>query len=258
MKYKILSNTPLREGLELFDMRVCAPDFNALPGQIAHFLCGEGTTLRRPLSVCDCYSQSGMQIARFCYEVRGKGTKWISERIAGEEVDILGPLGHGFETVDGAKAVLVGGGIGIYPLMSLSRIYGKNAVALLGFRDAAHINLTEDFEAYGTEARVITDDGSSGRQGFVTVLLDEALKSGGYDIIYVCGPKPMMAAVSKIAEKYGVRCQVSMEEHMACGVGACLGCVCQTMLADGNHGYKRVCVDGPVFESSEIIWEAAK
>lgn len=258
MNYKILSNEKMLDSAELYDMRVLAPEIagKAQAGQIAHLFCGAGTTLRRPLSICDFDKDNG--IIRFCYEVRGAGTKYLSELKKDEYADIIAPYGHGFDTsVTDGTVLLVGGGIGIYPLLSLSRIYGNRATALLGFRSANLINLTSDFTAYGTECKIITDDGSTGRAGFVTELLRDEIGGKKIGLICVCGPKPMMRAVAEIASDASIRCQVSMEEHMACGVGACLGCVCRTMFAgNGTHTetYKRVCVDGPVFESGEIIW----
>ena len=258
MKYKILSNEKINDNLALYDMRVLAPDVanSAQPGQIAHLYCGEGTTLRRPISICDSDKASG--IITFCYEVRGKGTAYLANLKACDELDILAPYGHGFAVDESAKKILlIGGGIGIYPLLTLAGIYKEKATALFGFRTANLINKTDAFANYGSAVKIITDDGSSGKKGFVTELLKEEIALGGVDIVYVCGPKPMMKAAAMLCEDAKIRCQVSMEEHMACGVGACLGCVCKTMFVDNGEKketYKRVCVDGPVFESSEIIW----
>lgn len=253
----IISNDRILEDAQLFDMVLECPKIasEAQPGQIVHILCGEGTTLRRPISICESFD--GKYI-RLCYEVRGKGTKWMSERSAGEKVSLLGAFGHGFTYLPGKKALLVGGGIGIYPLLSIGKCYGEDAKALFGFRSVGLVNSTGLFEKYGIPGSIITDDGSSGRKGFVTELLAEELESGDADIVYVCGPRGMMAAAAKVCEEHGVECEVSMEERMGCGVGACLACVCKTMFV-GNDGavgekYKRVCVDGPVFNSKEVIF----
>lgn len=255
----VVSNERIINGAGLYDMLVECPEIasNAKPGQIVHISCGEGTTLRRPISICE--TVDGKYI-RLCYDLRGKGTKWMSERQKGDRVSLLGALGHGFTVYQNKRALLVGGGIGIYPLLSVGKCYGESAVALFGFRNKELINSTELFEKYGIATKVITDDGSNGRKGFVTELLTEELEYGNVDIVYVCGPKGMMGAVAKICEKYGVECEVSMEERMGCGVGACLACVCKTMFV-GNDGvkdekYKRVCVDGPVFNSKEVIFDA--
>jgi len=258
MKYTILSNEKFVSNLELYDMRVYAPDTAAMaePGQIAHLYCGEGTTLRRPISIADCDKASG--IITFCYEVRGKGTKYLAELKKGDDIDILAPYGHGFSVDESAKKILlIGGGIGIYPLLTLAGVYKEKATALFGFRTENLINKISAFEGYGSSVKIITDDGSSGKKGLVTELLKEEIALGKIDIVYICGPKPMMKAAAAIAENAKIRCQVSMEEHMACGVGACLGCVCKTMFVENDEkkeAHKRVCVDGPVFESSEIIW----
>lgn len=253
---KIISNRRICEAAPLYDMLIEAPEIAraATPGQIVHILCGEGTTLRRPISICECVGDS----VRLCYEVRGKGTQWMAERKEGDFVSLLGPLGNGFTVKEGERALLVGGGIGIYPLLSVGKAC-KNAKAAFGFRNASLINSLELFENNGIKTSVITDDGSSGRKGFVTELVRDALEAKEVDVVYVCGPRGMMAAVAELCEAAGVRCEVSMEERMGCGVGACLACVCKTTFKS-NEGvvgekYKRVCVDGPVFDSKEIIWK---
>ncbi len=254
---KIISNRRITEAAQLYDMLIECPEIarEAMPGQIVHVLCGEGTTLRRPISICECEGDC----IRLCYEVRGKGTDWMARRKEGDTISLLGALGRGFTQKKGAHALLVGGGIGIYPLLSIGKAC-DSAKAAFGFRTASLINSTELFTSHGIDVEVITDDGSSGRKGFVTELVKDALATGEIDIVYVCGPRPMMAAVAAICEEAGVKCEVSMEERMGCGVGACLACVCKTMFVD-NQGvtgekYKRVCIDGPVFDSKEIIWRA--
>lgn len=253
----VVSNDRIIEGAGLFDMVLECPDIaeKAEPGQIVHVSCGEGTTLRRPISICESIDK---KYIRLCYDLRGKGTKWMSERAPGDKISLLGALGHGFTVMPGKKAILVGGGIGMYPLLSIGKCYGSDAKALFGFRNSGLINSLELFENNGIETRVITDDGSNGRKGFVTELLSEELSKGGVDIVYVCGPKGMMGAAAKVCAEFGVECEVSMEERMGCGVGACLACVCKTMFVgnDGieGEGYKRVCVDGPVFNAREVIF----
>ncbi|MBE6611895.1 MAG: dihydroorotate dehydrogenase electron transfer subunit [Ruminococcaceae bacterium] len=252
---KIIENRRIIETAKLYDMTIECPEIAriATPGQIVHVACGEGTTLRRPISICECDGD----MVRICYEVRGKGTDFMASRRAGDDIDLLGPLGNGFTVKEGEKALLVGGGIGIYPLLSVGKACAS-AEAAFGFRNVSLINSLELFENRGIRTSVITDDGSSGRKGFVTELVKEKLAAGGIDVVYVCGPKGMMAAVAGICMEAGVRCEVSMEERMGCGVGACLACVCKTMFVD-NQGvtgekYKRVCMDGPVFDAKEIIW----
>ncbi len=254
---RVVENTRILEGRELYDMVLECPEIaaSAEPGQIVHVQCGEGTTLRRPISICEVID--GRHI-RLCYEVRGKGTDWMSSRAPGDDISLLGALGHGFTYKPGKRAILVGGGIGIYPLLSIGKRYGSSAKALFGFRNEGLINSLGLFTAHGIEVGVITDDGSNGRKGFVTELVREELERGDVGIVYVCGPKPMMAAVAKLCDEFAVECEVSMEERMGCGVGACLACVCKTMFVDNagvtGEKYKRVCVDGPVFNAKEIIF----
>jgi len=256
MLAEIVYNRRIIPTAELYEMRLRISEAagNVMPGQFVMIDCAGSTSLRRPISIAD----SDNEFIRICYDVRGNGTENMSRMAEGSSVDVLAPLGHGFTCYEGKKALLIGGGIGIYPLLPLARFYGGNAQALFGFRSASIINFTDEFIACGSGCEVITDDGSSGRKGFVTELAEEHLAEGGFDIIYVCGPKPMMAAVAKLASRYNVKCEVSMEERMACGIGACYGCVCKTMFKS-NEGvtgekYKRVCKDGPVFDAEEIIW----
>ncbi|MBR6725370.1 MAG: dihydroorotate dehydrogenase electron transfer subunit [Clostridia bacterium] len=245
---KIKSNKAIIEGKSLYEMVIdCGAD--AAPGQFVMLLCGNDTTLRRPISIAE--SEGGC--LTICYDVRGKGTEWLSERKAGDQIDLLSPIGKGFEVSQSGRALLVGGGIGIYPLLPLARAYGDRSTALLGFRSEGMVNYTENFEKYGCDTEYITDD-----RGFVTSLVKNELEKGGYDVIHTCGPRPMMAAVAALAKEYGVKCEVSMEERMACGVGACHGCICKTLFKsnegiEGEH-YRRVCVDGPVFDAEEIVW----
>ncbi len=253
---KIKENRRIIESALLYDMLIECPAVaqNAKPGQIVHVDCGEGTMLRRPISICECDGE----YIRLCYEVRGKGTDYMASRKVGDNISLLGPLGNGFTVKEGESVLLVGGGIGIYPLLSAGKAATK-AEAAFGFRTKELINSLELFENRGIKTNVITDDGSSGRKGFVTEIVKEKLAAGGIDAVYVCGPRGMMAAVSALCEKAGVRCEVSMEERMGCGVGACLACICKTMFVDNvgvvGESYKRVCVDGPVFDSKEIIWK---
>lgn len=249
---EIIENSVILADTGLRNMILYAPDIakQVRPGQIAHIKCGDGVLLRRPFSIAG----SDKETFRICYDIRGKGTKWMSEQSPGTKISVLGPLGMGYTIYEGKKALLVGGGTGIYSLLSLSAKYGNNSVAVLGFRNVGLVNSVSDFEHFGSRVSIITDDGSSGRKGFVTELVREELERGGIDIVYMCGPTPMMKNAVKITDEFGVECQVSMEEHMGCGVGACQACVCKTKAVDGMGGYKRVCIDGPVFNAKEIVW----
>ncbi len=219
-------------------------------GQFVNVLC-DPFQLRRPVSIGGFDAKRG--ILRVVFGIRGKGTDWLAAREEGEKLDLVGPLGHGFPLFDSSKrAVMIGGGIGTPPLLPLCRHYGKNAVLISGFRTASAVILKADAEAFGAKAVVCTDDGSMGFAGFTTQALEQELQNGSFDVVYTCGPKIMMKKVAELAEKYNIPCYVSMEERMACGVGACLGCACKTKEADGSTAMKRVCVNGPVFEASEV------
>ncbi len=224
----------------------------ASAGQFVQVLCGS-YELRRPISICGFDAQLG--ILRLVFEIRGKGTAWLAERQAGEMLDLVGPLGHGFPLSDpGKKAVLVGGGIGTPPLLPVARFYGTNATVITGFRSASAAILQEDFAAVGARTVLCTDDGSAGFHGFTTQALEQHLMQNACDVVYTCGPKIMMRGVAALAAKQGISCYVSMEERMGCGVGACLGCACKTKDAAGETHMTRVCLNGPVFEASEVDW----
>lgn len=248
---EIVENSIILENTGLRNMILYAPDIakRVRPGQLAHIKCGDAVVLRRPFSIAGTDSET----LRICYDIRGKGTKWMADQTVGTKVSVLGPLGNGYSIYENKKVLLVGGGTGIYSLLSLSAKYGVNSVATLGFRNAELVNMVSDFEKFGSRISIITDDGSSGRKGFVTDLVREELEKGNVDLIYTCGPTVMMANVAKIANEFGIECQVSMEERMGCGIGACQACVCKTVAENGTD-YKRVCVDGPVFNAKEIVW----
>jgi NAD(P)H-flavin reductase len=179
----------------------------------------------------------------FMLEDVGPGTERLGAAAAGEELWVLGPLGNGFALPeDGRGALLCGGGVGAAPLAALQDHLGS-APALLGFRDEAHA----PGAALLRDARVATDDGSVGRRGFVTDLLDEALDSGDHVVVYACGPPPMLESVRALCARRGVPAQLALESGMACGFGACFGCVVET-----HEGYKRICVDGPVLEAAAL------
>lgn len=250
---KLLSKTELAPGVYNFVLSARSIAGAASAGQFVNVLCGSHQ-LRRPISIAGFDAELG--ILRLIFEVRGKGTDWLAGRGAGEMLDLVGPLGHGFPLSDPSKkAVLVGGGIGTPPLLPPAQFYGANATVITGFRNGGAAILQADFEAAGAKTILCTDDGSAGFHGFTTQALERHLEENDCGVIYTCGPKVMMRGVAKLAEAKGVPCYVSMEERMACGVGACLGCVCQTKDKDGLHR-TRVCLNGPVFDSKEVDWDA--
>ncbi len=222
-----------------------------MAGQFLHIACGEGLLLRRPISVCMVQEDEPQDTARVVFEVRGEGTKWLAERQVGDKVNVLGPLGNGFTVTPNDRLLLVGGGIGVPPLLGQAAFTAKNSTAVLGFRSADRAMLVEDYRDYCEAVYLCSDDGSLGRHGFVDAQLKDILeKDKNFTAVLACGPKPMLKNVAKVAAEYGVPCQVSLEERMACGVGACLGCAVQ--MADGTM--KHVCKDGPVFDAKEVDW----
>lgn len=254
MKYdvkvcKVLRKLEIAPGI--FDMLVDAEEFakTAQPGQFAHILV-PGKTLRRPISICDINKEAGT--LRFVFQIRGEGTDQLSKFDAGDDLNILAPLGHGFTLGDTEQpALFVGGGIGVPPLLNAAKAYGRNATVILGFRTADAAILEVDFARAGCRVFVATDDGSLGHHGLVTDCMEGVEAS----IIYACGPTPMLKAVSVVAQQRQIPCQISLEERMACGVGACLGCACKLRHEDGTEYYGHVCKDGPVFDLNDIVWE---
>ena len=223
------------------------------PGQFVHIRCGEGLLLRRPISVCSCMEDEPDDLLSIVFEVRGEGTRWLAGRELGDSLDVLGLAGNGFDLKPEGRYLLVGGGIGIPPMPGCAQYTGGRATAILGGRSRDKIILEDFFREDCAKVLCATDDGSLGHHGFVDALVRRELSEDrGYDGVLACGPKPMLRNVAKVAEEFGIPCQVSMEERMGCGVGACLVCACD--MADGSR--KHVCKDGPVFDSREVDWDA--
>lgn len=223
----------------------------AQPGQFAHILV-PGKTLRRPISICDADPEQGT--LRLVFQIRGEGTELLSQFEEGQKLDVLAPLGHGFTLGDlSRQAVFIGGGIGVPPLLFAAKQFGPNATVILGFRSREAVILKEDFEKAGCRVLLCTDDGSAGIHGLVTQPLKEALLEKK-DAVFACGPTPMLKGVAKEARDRGVPCQLSLEERMGCGVGACLVCACKIKKADGEETYLHVCKDGPVFNAEEVLF----
>ena len=215
----------------------------AQPGQFVHINIGSDKhILRRPISICDVYDD----ITRIVFEIKGDGTEILSKKNVGETIDLLGPLGTGFTVKKDAKAVVLGGGLGSFPLLYLAKNL-TNPKVFLGFRDKEMVCMEEDFSACG-ETVIATDNGTYGYNGFAINAAKEALED--CDIIYACGPTPMLKAVKQIAQEKGIKAEISMEQRMGCGIGACLVCVCKT-----KSGYDKVCQKGPVFDASEVEFE---
>jgi len=235
----------IRENRALTDTTwkmILAGDTSAItaPGQFVNIQL-DGLFLRRPISVCD-YDESTLTII---YKVVGKGTEQMSAMQAGQELDILTGLGNGYDlSLTGQKPLLIGGGVGVPPMYNLAKkllAEGKEVSVILGFNTKDEIFYEEEFKALGCAVTVTTVDGSYGVKGFVTNAMDCE-----YTHFCACGPEPMLKAIYKASTTSG---QMSFEERMGCGFGACMGCSCKTLT-----GYKRICKDGPVMKKEEILW----
>jgi len=225
-----------------------------VPGQFVSLYSKDGSRLLpRPISLCGIDKEKGE--LRLVYRVAGAGTKEFSALTAGDTIDVLGPLGNGFPLLEGKKAFLIGGGIGIPPMLELAKALnkvngGEMVQSVIGYRDS-HMFLKEEFEQNG-KLYIATEDGSVGTKGNVMdAIREQALDA---EVIFACGPMPMLRAIKAYAEENGILCYISLEERMACGIGACLGCVCKTKEVDAHSNVhnKRVCKDGPVFLSTEV------
>lgn len=253
---KVIENRLLSEKGKVYSLKLNSPELadGCLPGQFFEIKVGGNDSrfiLRRPFSVAFCDDKT----VTIRYNVVGAGTEWLSRITPGHELDVLGPLGHGWPIDKSKKTLLVGGSTGIFSVLGAASRLGNMSGAVLGFRSCELVNSVEDFEAFGSTVSVITEDGSSGRKGLITELVKEELEKIKYDLIFVCGSTMMMKNVAAVVKPYGIDCYVSMEERMACGVGACMGCVVK-LKSDNEQGweYKRACAEGPVFNASEVIW----
>ena len=225
----------------------------ARPGQFISMYTNDGSKLLpRPISICEIDTETSK--LRVVYRVTAEktGTEQFSKMKAGDTLPIIGPLGNGFplEAGKGKRAFLIGGGIGVPPILELAKQLDCEKQIIMGYRDADTF-LQEQFEENGT-VYISTEDGSVGTKGNVM----DAIRENGLeaDIIYACGPTPMLRAIKQYAEEQGIECYISLEERMACGIGACLACVCQSKEKDhhSNVNNKRICKDGPVFLSTEV------
>lgn len=224
---------------------------HAVPGQFASLYCRDGSRLLpRPISICEIDQE--MKQLRLVYRVAGKGTEEFAGLYVGDSLTVLGPLGNGFplERMKEKKtALLIGGGIGVPPIVELAKQLEGEKKIIVGYRD--ELFLKDELEKCG-DLYVATEDGSAGTKGNVMDAIREQKIEG--DIIYACGPAPMLRALKAYALEKDIECWISMEERMACGIGACLACVCQSTEVDGHsHVHnKRVCKEGPVFLATEV------
>ena len=248
---RVLSNDRVAEGVGLVVLHAPGTAATVLPGQFVHLRVATGTEiiLRRPFSVHRAYDGR----IEILYQVLGAGTLCLAERPVGASMDVVGPLGHGWEVPDGlSHALLVAGGLGAAPLGMLAESMSASGVALTvaqGAPTRSRLVARQLFERVARRVEIATDDGTLGERGFVVGPVQRLLVEEHFDQVYTCGPEIMQRRVAALAEEAGIPCQVSLERLMACGIGACLSCVVATV-----SGQKRACVDGPVFDAREVTW----
>lgn len=242
-------------GSGLFALTLHAPGLAALaqPGQFVHITCGEGSFLRRPISICDVQGEE----LKIVFQVKGEGTAWLSRRTPKHQLDVLGPLGHGFDLAAlGERPVMIGGGIGVPPMLYVMKAAKAAARSRPRFSASApkprsfwNLILRRPASPISAPTTAPTACRALSRTNYACIWMP----SPG---ICACGPKPMLKALAALAEEAGIPCQVSMEERMGCGIGACLVCACELKLRDGQEGvrYGHVCKDGPVFDAKEVVW----
>ncbi|MDD6327240.1 MAG: dihydroorotate dehydrogenase electron transfer subunit [Eubacteriales bacterium] len=234
---------------DIYDMTLAAKEIavQAKPGQFVDLYCADGSKLLpRPISLCEIDKKAGT--LRLVYRIAGAGTSEFSKLRTGQTIDVLGPLGNGF-TMRDKRAILIGGGIGIPPMLQLAKSLDCEKSIVLGYRDEAF--LADEFAAYG-DVYMSSDSGVIGTKGTVMDAIRACSITG--DVIYACGPTPMLRAIQSYALANGIEAQLSLEERMACGVGACLACVCKSKEPDEHSKVhnKRICKDGPVFFAEEV------
>ena len=246
----ILSNTELTPDVSRMWLGACDADGRRAigeirPGQFINIAL-DGCYLRRPISICDA---AGDKVC-IVYKIIGEGTARLKGLATGSQLDVLLPLGNGFNaSVSGERPLLVGGGVGVPPLLLLAKRLiesGREVDVVLGFNNAREIILADEFKAAGCNVTIATADGSEGCKGFVTDAIGQTDANSANSYFYACGPKPMLRALQ---QKMKIAGQMSMEERMGCGFGACMGCTCHT-----TGGTKQICTDGPVFLKDEIIF----
>ncbi len=262
MNAEILYNEPVAPGYFRLGLRWSCGQVT--PGQFVMLRVADSLDplLRRPFGVYDLIGPRGKYASGIVvlYRVIGKATGMLSAMKPGERVDVLGPLGNGFDAApdNPDKLAMVAGGIGIAPFYLLSKVFaGTRARLLFGVRTKAELAVASEVKKTGVKVKSTTEDGSAGVKGYVTELLKKSIDKGS--IVYACGPLPMLSSVAALSKSAGASCYVSLERTMACGIGVCLGCAVKRSVAHkpkGSGGYGMVCSEGPVFNAEEIEWES--
>jgi dihydroorotate dehydrogenase electron transfer subunit len=258
----ILTNEMLAP--EHYLMEIAAPEIAglAVPGQFVHVRCGVGLDpfLRRPFSIHDLDPDRGT--LRLLYMVKGRGTRWLASQPPGGLLNMVGPLGRGFrlpEATRSREVMVIGGGVGVAPLLPLVRLLVKEHYqirVLMGAPTASRLLRAEAFRQEGAAVILVTEDGSSGNQGTAATMLSSLLDTANTGYLYACGPFGMLRVVAAIARDYQLPLQVSLDTYFACGVGACQGCACRVKnKVTGEETFARVCREGPVFTAEEVVWD---
>ncbi|TEB05764.1 Dihydroorotate dehydrogenase B (NAD(+)), electron transfer subunit [Pelotomaculum schinkii] len=268
---KVIQNKQVIPGYYRMDLAAPSVTERARPGQFLHVRCGSthDPLLRRPISINAVDRRTGE--VSLLYRVAGRGTSLLAGHRSGDMVSIVGPLGRGFTIPEGnEKVIVVSGGIGIAPLyFFLQELAGLGikATVFQGAATSQQVLLGNEIKELGHSVFIATDDGTRDFHGSVTTLFENYLQNSdfapgpgaGENLImnksYACGPHGMLRKLSEITARWGIPCEVSLEERMGCGVGACLSCACKVKTGDGGSVYHRVCVEGPVFQSGEVSWE---
>lgn len=254
VKAKLLEKEELIKGIFRYKVETKEIAQVAKPGNFIEIRVADTIEpfLRRPISLYKINPEEGT--IEFIFQVKGKGTEILSKREIGEEIDILGPLGYGtFDGKDYKKVAIIGGGIGIFPLYELARRLKENAEVntYLGFRSKDFVTLEKEFGEVSDQLVITTDDGSYAEKGFAIEFLKKDIEAGKIDAIYACGPLPMLKAVQQLSKEKNIPCQISLEERMGCGIGACLGCAVKIVSGEEPY-YAHVCKRGPVFDAKEV------
>ena len=251
---ELVKKEVIAEGIYKFTVKAPAIAEKAETGQFLEIKVSKTGTpfLRRPISIYNICKEEGL--VEFIFQVKGEGTKLLAEENVGAELDIMGPLGKGSFDIEGYKKVaIIGGGIGTYPLHELAKeLYGNADVTMyMGFRTKDLVTLEKEFEAVSNRLVITTDDGSYKEKGYAINFLKEDCQKEKPDMIYACGPLPMLKAVREFAIEENIPCQVSLEERMGCGIGACLGCAVK-IISGEEPRFGHVCKDGPVFNAKDV------
>lgn len=252
---ELVKKEELIEGIYKFSVKAPEIANTAKAGQFLEIKVSdsEDTFLRRPISIFNIEKEEG--IIEFIFQVKGKGTEILSKRNLGDKIDIMGPLGFGaFKVQEYKNVAIIGGGIGTYPLYELTKeLKGKaNLNVYLGFRDKSLVTCEKDFEEIGLNKLVVTtDDGSYKEKGYAINFMKKDIEEHMVDMIFACGPLPMLKAVREYAIENNIPCQISLEERMGCGIGACLGCAVK-VISGKEPRYGHVCKEGPVFNAKDV------